>query len=205
MIEGNIYDLWPVPIYETHIEVKNEWIDFVKCSEYQRMESNAADYTKDFYLLNQLPELKKEILEHKNNFFYNKLGASKYIKLELENSWANRFSSGDFAVEHSHHNSMLSGCVYFDVSENSGDIKFIKPELYNNLFNTTVNVSYENYSNYNCGEFRIKPTKGTLLFFPSWMPHAVEVNQTKNERYSVAFNFFARGKFGNDYEGQLKI
>lgn len=204
-MEAKIHNLWPVPLYETKIEIKDEWVDWVKSLDYQRMYSKNGDYTKNFYLLNQVPELKETILEHKDNFFYNQMGVSKHIKLELENSWANQHSAGDFAQEHFHENSMLSGCVYFDVLENSGNIEFVKPNLYSNLFTNTVSVNYENWNNYNCKQFWVKPTRGTLLFFPSWLPHSVGMNETKEKRYSLAFNFFARGTFGNGREGQLEL
>jgi len=204
-MSSKIHNVWPVPLYETIIDIKDEWVNWVKSLDYQRMYSKNGDYTKDFYLLDQIPELKNKIIQHKDDFFYNQLGASKHIELNLENSWANQHSSGDYAQEHFHENSMLSGCVYFDVPKNSGNIEFIRPNLYNNLFTNTVSVDYEYWNNYNCRQFWIEPVRGTLLFFPSWLPHSVGENKTNEKRYSLAFNFFARGKFGNGREGQLTV
>jgi len=35
---------------------------------------------------------------------------------------------------------------------------------------------------------RFHPEPGSLVIFPSWLPHNVEVNQSAKERISVAFN-----------------
>ncbi len=204
-MDSKIHNLWPVPLYETVIDVKKEWVDLAKSFDYQRTGSDIGDYTKDCYILNKFPELKSNILKHKDYFFYNQLCVDKNLKLELENSWINRHNNGDYSEEHSHVNSMLSGCVYLDVPKNSGDVLFIKPFLYNNLLNNMIEINYEKANTLNCKKFGIKPQNGTLLFFPSWLPHSVEQNKSHEQRFSLAFNFFTRGRFGKMPEGQLVI
>ncbi len=41
-----------------------------------------------------------------------------------------------------------------------------------------------------------QPQEGTLLLFPSWLPHMVEANQSEERRISIAFNVMLKGKMG---------
>jgi hypothetical protein len=44
-----------------------------------------------------------------------------------------------------------------------------------------------------------------MVMFPSNLEHSVEVNNSDQVRYSVAFNFFAYGTYGYDNVVQLEI
>jgi len=46
-----------------------------------------------------------------------------------------------------------------------------------------------------------------LILFPSWIPHSVNRNETKDkERISLAFNTFPIGEMGEEKEGShLKL
>ena len=49
--------------------------------------------------------------------------------------------------------------------------------------------------------------EGDLILFPSWIPHSVNRNETKNkERISLSFNTFPIGEMGNyDSATHLKL
>ena len=63
MPEYKVHQLWPKPIFDTEIPVKQQWLDFAYNSEYERVFIDNADYTKDKYVLNKLPDLKNLILD----------------------------------------------------------------------------------------------------------------------------------------------
>ena len=68
MTEFNVHQLWPCPIYENDIPVKKEWLDYVHNTEYERTRIEYSDISKDRYILKDLPNLKKEIDSHCENF-----------------------------------------------------------------------------------------------------------------------------------------
>ncbi len=61
MPEFKTYNLWPVPVYEGEIPVKQEWKDTIVNFEYERTHINNSDISKDRYILNNMPDLKLTI------------------------------------------------------------------------------------------------------------------------------------------------
>ena len=53
--------------------------------------------------------------------------------------------------------------------------------------NTPDHQYYYNSQSYNF----IVPQEDMILFFPSWLEHDVEENQSNEERISIGFNIFA--------------
>ena len=49
---------------------------------------------------------------------------------------------------------------------------------------------------HNSKEWFVKPKKNLLLFFPSYLWHAVMNNTSDNPRHSLAFNFIPIGEYG---------
>jgi uncharacterized protein (TIGR02466 family) len=106
------------------------------------------------------------------------------FSLNITTCWA--IVNGKFASNsvHNHPNSILSGVYYLKAPENCGGIYFsdprpasqmlIPPVLEFNLW-TFPKVSY-------------KPHEGTMLLFPSWLLHGVEMNMSEEVRISLSFN-----------------
>ena len=71
----------------------------------------------------------------------------------------------------------------------------------------TIQIPFKgnNYNLYNVEGWAIKPRNNQLLLFPSQLRHEVYPNESDTERYCIAFNFFAFGKFGYDDQVQLGI
>ncbi|MEE3193877.1 MAG: TIGR02466 family protein, partial [Candidatus Poribacteria bacterium] len=95
---------------------------------------------------------------------------------------------------HSHPNSILSGVLYLDVPEGSGEIQFDKPDNYHNWINTdTLRFMVNEWHEYNCDAWRIPPQAGEMLIFPSHLKHQITVNVTKESRWSLSFDCFLEG------------
>lgn len=98
--------------------------------------------------------------------------------------WVNVNGKGHWNDVHNHVDNgvMLSGIFYVKCPENSGAIRF---------YDTRSNVS-RNYTKYYEEErgsyMRIQPHNNLMLFFPPWLLHLVEPNQSEQERVSIAFN-----------------
>ena len=59
---------------------------------------------------------------------------------------------------------------------------------------------------WNAMHFKQPVLKGDLIIFPSWFPHYVGINETKNkERVSLSFNTFPIGEMGEYHGSHLEL
>jgi len=199
-----VHNIWSTPIYENFISVDNEWIKIAKNEKFERMNSKNGDISSDFYILEKIPNLKNEILKHCNFFLDKYLFINKNIQFYLTNSWLVKHKFKDFAQNHFHTNSLLSGVFYLETPENSGHICFLRNTHTNYIFPISFNIDFEKQNNTNCFDYKIEVKKGKIIIFPSHLYHSVLENFSNEDRYSLAFNFYAKGKMGNN-EFQLDI
>ena len=203
MPEFKVHELWPKPIFDTEIPVKKEWLDFAHNNDYERVFIDNADYTKDKYVLNKLPDLKKLLLEQVNIF------AIKYLKtIDVEfyflNSWIVKHHPKDWAQDHVHENSLISGVYYLDTPKDAGGIVFVKGYGEQEIFPLAITPKVSEYNYVTSKEMTFKVNPGKLVLFPSNLMHRVEENKSNANRYSLAFNLYCRGNFGHK-EGQLTL
>jgi len=81
--------------------------------------------------------------------------------LEITGCWANVSSPGAPHRMHTHPNNFLSGVYWPPVTELTA---------------------------YNTDQVVLPVTPGTLILFPAWLPHSVDINGSDRERISVSFN-----------------
>lgn len=108
----------------------------------------------------------------------------QYFSTNITTCWA--IVNGKLASNsvHNHPNSILSGVYYLKVPENSGGLFFSDPRPAAQMLIPPI------------GEFNLwtspkvvyKPTVGTMLLFPSWLLHGVEMNMSEEVRISLSFN-----------------
>tara|TARA_E500000178_G_C16974411_1_gene732608 strand:+ start:930 stop:1550 length:621 start_codon:yes stop_codon:yes gene_type:complete len=199
MPEFKAHNLWPIPIYESEIPVKQEWKDAVINLEYDRTHVNNSDISKDRYILNYFPDLKEEIEKHCEIFVRKYLSVKNNAKFYLQNSWSNIHFPGEFSQIHHHGNSLISGVYYPIFPKNSGNISFHhRDSTATNLFPQSLMVEYDEDNHLNAGMYYIEIKEGTIVLFPSHLEHKVQENKSNKKRYSIAFNFYVRGKFGKE-------
>lgn len=194
----NLIQLFSIPLFYSNVgELETQTKNFVKALDYPD-EAAGHDHTQNKYILN-LPEMtaiKDKIDQAVQYFVKDIIEVNDDVDFNLENSWINRHSKGEYNTLHWHSNAMLSGVYYIDSAEGAGDIVFQKSHLWTNLFHDTVRVGYKNPNMHNTTEFFISPNAGDIVLFPSHLEHQVTPNVTDTPRYSLAFNYFARGKVG---------
>ena len=203
MPEYKVHQLWPKPIFDTEIPVKQQWLDFAYNSEYERVFIDNADYTKDKYVLNKLPDLKNLILEQVNIFTTDYLKVFD-VEFYFLNSWIVKHHPKDWAQDHMHENSLLSGVYYLDAPKDAGGIVFVKGYNAQEIFPMAITPKVSEYNYVTSKQMTFKVNPGKLVIFPSNLMHSVEENKSNNDRYSLAFNLFCRGNFGHN-EGQLTL
>ena len=205
MPEFKTHNLWPIPVYEADIPVKQEWKDAVINLEYERTHINNSDISKDRYILNKIPDLKKDIELHCELFVRKYLNVKNNAQFYLQNSWCNIHGPNECSQIHYHGSSLLSGVYYPILPKNSGNISFHKGNIYTNIFHHSIRFEYDENNNLNSEAYILDLNEGRILIFPSHLDHSVLKNNSNEKRYSIAFNFYVRGKFGKEeYELEIK-
>lgn len=198
----NILPLFSTPICITNVQeqIVADANAYAHQLEYDRFNSNSGWVSKNKYVLNdvRLSTVKTAIEEQLQKYVYNELMVNPEIKFYITNSWVVKYDKGDWGRSHIHTNSLLSGVVYLQVDENSSHIWFERENNQQPLFPSAVNVEFTQWNIFNSKSWKIQPQKAQLLFFPSNVMHGVATNNSEESRYALAFNIFARGKFGSD-------
>jgi len=111
----------------------------------------------------------------------------KPIKKFRCGAWVNVNGPGSYNERHSHdphRGTFLSGVFYVKCPEGSGNIRFFDPRPH---IQSAPDMMYYNEGN-NYMYFGAIPN--TLIMFPGWLEHEVEVNKSTEERISISFNIF---------------
>jgi uncharacterized protein (TIGR02466 family) len=122
---------------------------------------------------------------------------SNDIKLNVTHSWLNFTKKSQFHHPHTHHNSILCGCLYINANEEKDTIVFTKAESAQNW-----QIQSKNENNINSNNFTLNVNSGDLIIFPSNLTHSVPIIETEG-RLSLAFNSFFSGSVGF-IEGSMK-
>jgi uncharacterized protein (TIGR02466 family) len=124
--------------------------------------------------------------------------------LEVTQSWALRNPPGVGMHAHTHSNSLVSGSLYYaPMPDPPGNMVFERANGYQQI-DLRVSEGQENV--YNTPRNAVVPKQGDLVLFSSSIMHFVEANQSNQDRYSIAFNSFVRGKIGSHRDvSELKV
>ena len=124
-----------------------------------------------------------------------------YMDIEpyITSMWGNAMHEGGGIHTHAHSNSFFSGVWYpgnVEIGDNGGgSIKFIDPLT--SRYQIMPRIRQTN--KFNSGEIVIRPKKGMMLIFPSWLEHSTIPSETTKPRNSVSFNIWMTGKLGHDF------
>jgi hypothetical protein len=173
-IEIKKYYLFPTELYITNLDIDNSI--FIK--KLYDLKLNSPGVQKS----NKGGWQSEDILENKNfNFLHQVISEIAFKafnqKITLVGMWGNISSKYHYNAIHHHgrpHHGNLknnwSGVYYLQTFKNSGDFTI------HNQCDTDLNESYN-----------FPP--GTLILFPSNLPHSVDPNMEDQDRISIAFNF----------------
>jgi len=186
-----IYPLFPTPvcvINNLDVDIK-KLQEIVKKIDYQAYGGSGYS-SKNMMMLqeNDFIELRKKIELSMDTFFQNHLGLQNY-KLGWKASWINLHKPNDYAANHLHPNCFYSGAFYIDVPEGDcGDFRIHYPDQLPTWSSSSFEPERKFENILNSKTWTIRPQNGTLIFFPSHIPHSVSKNRTNNNRYALAFN-----------------
>ena len=104
--------------------------------------------------------------------------------VEITGCWANIYAVGACHRIHSHPNNFLSGVYYVSTRPGADTINFHDPRIQTGILRPPVTE----LTTANTDQVVIRVFDGTLLLFPSYLQHSVDVNRSNDPRVSVSFN-----------------
>ena len=192
------FNLWPIPLLVDKIKLNPSWLSTAKKQKFEvYKDKTASGTTYPYDFLDKVPDLKSIVQDKINHYAYEVMKVKKEFTFPIQTSWVNKHIKGNWGGSHIHTNSMISGCVYLAQEKDSGNIVFERHWNYNNVFTSTLVPDYFERNDINASSFELNVEPGLIAIFPSTLQHYIQINQNKKERYSVAFNAFVRGKFGD--------
>jgi len=129
----------------------------------------------------------------------------RYRDLEITGCWANVGFSGSGHRPHAHPNNYFSGVYYVNAPKGGNTINFYDPRPQAGVM---VPPSGK-MSPMVAQKMTLDVRNGSLVFFPSWLYHSVDDNQSEQERISVAFNVmfspYVADMSPPNWEGNLQV
>ena len=142
--------------------------------------------------LNDLPkrdpafaELQRELVRHAATFA-QELAFDLGRKPKLDSLWVNLLKAGGHHSAHIHPHSILSGTLYVEVPNGSGNIRFEDPRL---PMMMAAPIRRDDAPEELLPFVAVQPRSGLLLMWESWLRHEVQPGSAKTDRLSISFNF----------------
>ena len=105
--------------------------------------------------------------------------------IKLGNAWININHQGAYNVTHIHPNCDYTFVYY--ITDSKAPLILQSPNLYER-YNHLVSIDKQYKQQYGIStEYTIKPSKGDIIIFPSYVPHRVEPNLDSQHRISLSF------------------
>ena len=201
-MNGEVLPLFSQPVYVDTMNLDESMVQSVINTECEYVAADTVGNNgaqSNTQWLQEQPEIRNLVEEYLDHYVYNILGISRQRhQLIHQSSWVNKHVKGDKGDGHSHTNSMFSGCLYFKVPPNSGELRFHVGSMFPTYVTQTIVPDIATSNVYNMREVSIEPCEGMIILFPSHLAHSISVNESDEERYSMAFNYFMKGAFGYD-------
>jgi len=125
-------------------------------------------------------------------YFQATMSPQDNVKLEITQAWVNYTKSGQYHHKHSHPNSIISGVFYIQAAKEIDKLYF-----YNESYQQTK-IAPKEFHVYNADSWWLPTETGQLLLFPSRLVHMVATTTGEEDRISLSFNSFYKGKLGSD-------
>ena len=196
--------IFSTPLYSSRIDTKDE-LEVLERLVYTAPDDHGLMITENFNVLN-MPEmiaLKRQIDGEVERFVRDYLRIDNSTKFNMIRSWGVAIPPNKDTKSHHHGNSVISGVVYLDALQNSGDIRF---EHLDKLFTRMFQFSYGERNQCTADFWQKTPQIGSIFLFPSNIKHKVMPNMTKTVRHSIAFDYWPSGEIGAcNQRSSLKI
>ena len=187
---------WTAELHEDIEQLQNEAYLIKKNDKDGVRKSNSGFqgyHSKDIRDFNDLPrtnQLLNQIINAVNTIHQ----ISRQGEMDLTNFWINISGKGSSNTPHTHPGLTYSGVFFIKVPKEMKGGRFLFYRNFNEAdFNSTeyMGLFKEGYQlkGYDYPINTISPKENMLIVFPSWVPHAVEINLSDEDRISLSFNF----------------
>ena len=198
----DMLDMFSIPLI--HCELDEDTSELRQCTdyvlntnqvdvdEYKTFEKSGLKETFDFEfrVLEQFPKMKQMFTHISNRLI--KEGLNYDNELEISSSWFTKTHKGESSPMHDHKNCVFSAVYYYgDYDDKVGNLIFKNPIV--NLTSYRLNVGKSN--KFNTYDIEITPQAGSLLIFPSYVSHKIDVHKSDIPRLSLAFNMVPVGQY----------
>jgi uncharacterized protein (TIGR02466 family) len=123
--------------------------------------------------------------------FFNILGLNPDCYLEIT-SWLQLNPPNSSFNRHEHFGAILSGVVYLETPENCGDLSFYNPNPLRAQALAHFEGSMKEENFYNFSQIKVKPVRGNMIIFESYLQHSVGINQSSADRIAISFNVWIK-------------
>ena len=133
-------------------------------------------------LLDKFKQISKDVLSHENDF-------------NISTSWFTKTEKGGYCNFHSHRHCLYSGIYYFDNNYSKESAKICFRSRLNQF--SDYWITSKNDDIVSASKWHIAPEAKKLILFPSYLEHAILKHNEDTTRYSLAFNLFPIGEYGD--------
>ena len=141
---------------------------------------------------NRLSSLRLFLNNSLQEYFQATMSPQDNVKLEITQSWINYTKTGQYHHKHTHPNSVISGVFYIQASKEIDKLFF-----YNESYQQ-IKIVPKEFHVYNSESWWLPVETGRLLLFPSSLTHMVATTSGEDDRISMSFNTFYKGKLGDE-------
>ena len=180
------HQLFATEIYTTNFEAPedvNKVIleQFDASTEYQTVSHhNNIRYENTYVPLQHVPAVQAILT---SAIAVTSVFTKQQFRIDEKNWWFNVMNGGDITDPHGHSPGPIwSGIYYVKVPAGSGKLCF----TYNRMH--IKEPTFYKYIGHNFQDVEVIPAEGMMVIFPSWLDHRVDMQQTNEERISIAFN-----------------
>lgn len=201
-MEHRVYNLFPLALMEfDNFPITDKEIDkLINDQDFESIQVENGLISSDKYILNQKKnkELKKNIFNCVDMYTHKVLDLHRNISFYFQNSWMMKHRPKDWGQNHIHENSLISGILYLKTPPNSGNLILHRNRIVSNHLNPYINIPAKNPNIYNADSFVVVVEAKKLILFPANMNHSIEINNSSEDRYCIAFNIFFKGTLGEE-------
>lgn len=183
-MNAQVTPLFSAPIYTVNIDISTcpdlEQIDYT----YRKTQDPVGDnyISSNDRILNEpaWSTIGLQLQDHTERYFREVMGAKESIGIEITNSWVNKYTHNQSHKRHMHPNSIVSSALFF--ADHDSNLEFYHPRP------SEIDFDRAEYTPLNSRVWRITPSQGLLVLFPSWLEHSANVVTSETTRYSLSFD-----------------